>query len=257
MDRRTLHRIAILVLAVVGLSTAAVIALVVALGGSVLDGESRHHFGVVLLDSPSSMFKHTFHLINDSDETVVIESAKPSCSCTTAELSTRTIEPGGSIDITARMTLKVSAHRKISITLNLSDGDFHNVWIEANGRRKQQLTASAEFLRIAPGSPAMTVVWVEVWDDADNAPEPTLVTPDGVTAKFTRWDLHRKPDERYGAPAQWSGRIVVEQQSEALPPGAAMTVQFKSNQPVTVYLAPVIPQPSDPTQSLPDGREDV
>ena len=34
MDRRTIHRIAILILAVAGLSTAAVIALVVTLGGS-------------------------------------------------------------------------------------------------------------------------------------------------------------------------------------------------------------------------------
>jgi len=253
MDRRTLHRIAILILAVVGLSTAAVIALVVTLGGSVLEGESRHDFGIVLLDSPSSTFEHTFHLINDSDETVVIESAKPSCSCTTAELSTRTIEPGGSVDITTRITLKVSAHRKVSITLNLSDGDFHNLWVEANGRLRQQLKSTAAFLRVGPGSPAMTVVWVEVWDDIDNAPQPTLATPDGVTAKFTRWDLHRKQNERYGVPAQWSGRIVVEQQSEALPPGAAMTVQFKSSEPVTVYLAPVIPQPSDPTQSLPGG----
>ncbi len=253
MDRQTIHRIAIVFLVLVGLLAAAYVTFALTIGRSVLEGESRHHFGIVLLDSPSSMFEHTFHLINDSDETVVIESAKPSCSCTTAELSTRTIEPGGSVDITARITLKVSAHRKISITLNLSDGDFHNLWVEANGRRKQQLTASAEFLRIAPGSPAMTVVWVEVWDDTDNAPPPTLVTPDGVTAKFTRWDLHRKGNERYGAPARWSGRIEVEQQSEALPPGAAMTVQFKSSEPVTVYLAPVIPQPSDPTQSLPGG----
>lgn len=253
MDRRTLHRIAILILAIVGLSTAAVIALVVTLGGSVLEGESRHDFGIVLLDSPSSMFEHTFHLINDSDETVVIESAKPSCSCTTAELSTRTIEPGGSLDITARITLKASAHRKVSITLNLSDGDFHNLWVEANGRLRQQLKSTAEFLWVAPGSPAVTVVWVEVWDDSENAPQPTLETPDGVTATFTRWDLHRKQNERYGVPAQWSGRIVVEQQSEALPPGAAMTVQFKSSEPVMVYLAPVIPQPSDPTQSLPGG----
>ncbi len=253
MDRRTLHRIAILILAVVGLSTAAVIALVVALGGSVLEGESRHDFGIVLLDSPSSMFEHTFHLINDSDETVVIESAKPSCSCTTAELSTRTIEPGGSVDITARITLKASAHRKISITLNLSDGDFHNLWVEANGRRKQQLKSTAPFLRVGPGSPAMTVVWVEVWEDIDDAPQPTVVTPDGVTAKFTRWDLHRKGNERHGLPARWSGRIVVEQQSEVLPPGAAMTVQFKSSEPLTVYLAPLRPQPTDPTQSLPGG----
>lgn len=254
MERRTIHRIAIVILVLVGLVAAAYVTFALTLGRSVLDGESRHDFGVVLLDSPSSMFEHTFHLINDSDETVVIESAKPSCSCTTAELSTRTIEPGGSVDITARITLKASAHRKISITLNLSDGDFHNVWVEANGRLRQQLRSTAEFLRVAPGSPAVTVVWVEVWDDTDNAPEPTLVTPDGVTAKFTRWDLHRKPDERYGAPAQWSGRIVVEQPSEALPPGAEMTVQFKSNEPVTVYLAPAISQPSDPTQSPPgDG----
>ena len=253
MERRTIHRIAIVFLVLVGLLAAAYVTFALTIGQSVLEGESRHDFGIVLLDSPSSTFEHTFHLTNHSDEAVTIESAKPSCSCTTAELSTRTIEPGGSIDITARITLKASAHRKISITLNLSDGDFHNLWVEANGRRKQQLKSTAEFLRVAPGSPTMMVVWVEVWEDMENAPQPTLVTPDGVTAKFTRWDLHRKGNERYGVPAQWSGRIAVEQQSEALPPGAAMTVQFKSNEPVTVYLAPLMPQPRDPTQSLPDG----
>ncbi len=253
MDRRTIHRIALLILAGVGLTTAAVIALVVTLGSSVLEGESRHDFGIVLLDSPSSTFEHTFHLINDSDERVVIKSAKPSCSCTTAELSTRTIEPGGSVDIKARITLKASAHRKISITLNLSDGDFHNLWVEANGRRKQQLYSTAEFLLVGPGSPAMTMVWVEVWDDIEDAPQPTLVTPNGVTAKFTRWDRHSKGNERHGLPTRWSGRIVVEQESEALPENAAMTAQFKSNEPVRVYLAPSRPQLSDPTQSLPGG----
>lgn len=253
MDRQTIHRIAIVFLVLVGLLAAAYVTFALTIGRSVLEGESRHDFGIVLLDSPSSTFEHTFHLINGSDETVMIESAKPSCSCTTAELSTRTIEPGGSVDITARITLKASAHRKISITLNLSDGDFHNLWVEASGRLRQQLTSTAAFLRVEPGSPAMTVVWVEVWDDSDNAPQPTLVTPDGVTAKLTRWDLHRKGSKRHGMPARWRGRVEIEQQSEALPPGAAMTVQFKSNEPVTVYLAPAIPQPRDPTQSPPGG----
>ncbi|MEE9131798.1 MAG: DUF1573 domain-containing protein [Phycisphaerales bacterium] len=254
MDRRTIHRIAIVFLVLVGLLAAAYVTFALTIGRSVLEGESRHDFGIVLIESPNSTFEHTFHLTNDSDETVVIESAKPSCSCTTAELSTRTIEPGGSIDITARMTLRASAHRKISITLNLRDGDFHNVWVEANGRLRQQLKSTAAFLRVGPGSPAMNVVWVEVWDDTENAPTPTLVTPDGVTAKFTRWDLHRKGNERHGLPAQWSGRIEVEQQSEALPPGAAMTVQFKSNEPVTVYLAPAIPPPGNPAESAPGDR---
>lgn len=254
MDRRVIHRIAIVVLVLVGLLAAAYVTFELTIGRSVLEGESRHHFGIVLLDSPSSTFEHTFHLTNHSDEAVTIESAKPSCSCTTAELSTRTIEPAGSIDITARMTLKASAHRKISITLNLSDGDFHNLWVEANGRLRQQLKPTAEFLPVGPGSPAMMVVWVEVWEDMENAPQPTLVTPDGVTAKFTRWDLYRKGNERHGAPSRWSGRIEVEQQSEALPANAAMTVQFKSNEPVTVYLAPVIPQPGNPAESAPGNR---
>ncbi len=254
MERQTIHRIAIVFLVLVGLVAAAYVTFALTIGRSVLEGESRHDFGIVLIDAPSSTFEHTFRLTNHSNEAVTIESAKPSCSCTTAELSTRTIEPGGSVDITARITLKTSAHRKISITLNLSDGDFHNLWVEANGRRKQQLKSTAEFLRVGPGSSAMTVVWVEVWDDSENAPQPTLVTPDGVTAKFTRWDLHRKGNERHGAPARWSGRIEVEQQSEALPPGAAMTVQFKSNEPVTVYLAPAIPQPGNPAESAPGDR---
>lgn len=241
MDRQTIHRIAILILAVAGLSTAAVIALVVTLGGGVLEGESRHDFGVVLIDSPSSTFEHTFHLINESDKTVVIESAKPSCSCTTAQLSTRILEPGDAVDVTTWMTLKNSAHRKISVTLTLDNDQTHGLWVQASGRLRQPLTSTATFLRVAPGSSAMMMVWVEVWENIENAPQPTLVTPEGVTAKFTRWDLHRKGNERQGTPTQWSGRVVVEQQADALPENAVMTVQHESNEPVIVHLLPTLP----------------
>ncbi len=225
MDRQTIHRIAILILAVAGLATAAVIALVVTLGGSVLEGESRHDFGVVLIDSPSSTFEHTFHLINESDKTVVIESAKPSCSCTTAQLSTRILEPGDAVDVTTRMTLKASAHRKVSVTLVLDNDQIHGLWVQASGRLRPQLTSTATILRVAPGSSAMMVLWVEVRDDNENAPQPTLVTPEGVTAKFTRWSLQRKGNKRKGMPAHWNGRVVIEQQADALPEGAVMTVQ--------------------------------
>jgi len=241
MNRRTIHRIAILILAVIGLAAAGVVALVVTLGGSVLEGESHHDYGVVLIDAPSSTFEHTFHLINESDETIVIESARPSCSCTTAELSAKILEPGDAVDVTTRMTLKASAHRKISVTLALDNDQIHRLWVEAGGRLRQQLRSTATFLRVAPGSSAMMVVWVEVWGDNKNAPEPTLVTPEGVTATFTRWDLQRKGNERQGLPASWSGKIVVEQQAEALPEGAVMTVQYESNEPVIVHLLPPLP----------------
>ncbi len=241
MDRRTIHRIAILILATAGLSTAVVIVLIVTLGGSVLEGESHYDYGVVLIDAPSSTFEHTFHLINESDETIVIESARPSCSCTTAELSTKILEPGDVVDVATRMTLRASAHREISVTLALDNDQIHRLWVEAGGRLRQQLRSTATFLRVAPGSSAMMVVWVEVWEDIEDAPEPTLVTPEGVTAKFTRWDLHRKGNERQGLPASWSGRIVVEQQADALPEGAVMTVQHASNEPVIVHLFPTLP----------------
>lgn len=253
MDKRTIHRIAILILAVVGIATAGVIALVLTFGGSVLEGESRHHFGTVLLDSPSSTFEHTFHLINGSDKTIVIDSAKPSCSCTTAELSPRILEPGDAVDVTTRMTLKASAHRKITVTLDLVDDGLHDLQIEANARLRQQLRSNATFLRLASGGSAMTTVWVEVWDDPENAPEPKLVTPEGVTAKFMRWDLQRKGNEQYGTPASWSGKIVIEQESQALPTDAVMTVQFKSNEPVIVHLLPALPPPSENSADPPSN----
>lgn len=241
MDRRKIHRIAILIVAVVVLSIAGVIALVVTGGGSVLAGESHHDFGVVLIDAPNSTFEHTFHLTNTSEEVVVIKSAKPSCSCTTSQLSTLSLDPGRTVDIATRMRLRESGHRKISITLALDNDEIHDLWLEANGRVRQQLKVTAEFLRVTPGSSAMTMVWLEVWEDVENAPQPTLVTPEGVTATFTRWSLHRKGDEHQGMPAQWSGRVVVEQQADALPEGAVMTVQHESNDPLTVYLMPVLP----------------
>ena len=97
----------------------------------------------------------------------------------------------------------------------------------------------------------MLMVWLEAWEDIENAPQPTLVTPEGVTAKFTRWDLNRKGNVKQGNPAHWSGRIVVEQQADALPENAVLTVQYEGNEPLIVHLAPTPPPAAGSSAELP------
>ena len=234
MNRKLLHRIGIAWLVFLGICIATYITFKLTIGRSVLAGESRHDFGVVLIDEPSSTFEHTFKLTNRTNKTLNIKNIKPSCGCTTAEPNTRILEPGNVLEIDAKLSLRSSNLKESRITITFDDDTFHNLWIQANGRMRQQLSASTGVLPIGQNKPTVMVVFVEVWEDIQNAPEPKIVTDDGVEAKFTRWNIQHKGNDSSGKPARWSGRILVSQTAEKIASDAKLTLQFKDNEEIVV-----------------------
>ncbi len=236
MNRKLLHRICIAWLVFLGICIATYVTFKLTLGRSVLAGESRHDFGVVQIDEPTSSFKHTFKLTNRTSKTLNIKNIKPSCGCTTAEPNTRILMPGDVLELEAKLTLKSSNYKQSRITITFDDETFHNLWIEAQGRMRHQLTASTGVLPVQQNKPTVMVVFVEVWDDIENAPEPKIVADEGIEAEFTRWNIQHKGNDDRGEPARWSGRILVTQTAETIDRKAKLTLQFKDDEPVIVGI---------------------
>lgn len=234
MNRKLLHRIGIIGLALIGISIATYVTFKQTIGRSELAGESRHDFGVVLIDEPSSTFEHTFKLTNRTNKTLNIKRIKSSCICTTAEPNSRVLEPGDVFELDAKLSLKLSKFTETHIALTFDDDTVHKLWLQANGRKRQQLSASTSVLPIQINNPTVMVVFVEVWEDIQNAPEPKIVTDEGIEAKFTRWNLIFKGNDSSGKPARWSGRILVSQTAKSIAKDAKLTLQFKDNEVITV-----------------------
>ena len=236
MNRKLLHRISIACLVFLGICIATYITFKLTVGRSVFAGESRHEFGVVLIDDPFSTFEHTFKLTNRTSKTLNIKNIKPSCVCTTAEPNTRVLEPGDVFELNAKLLLKASKYTETHIKLTFDDDTVHKLWLQANGRMRQQLSASTGVLPIQQSKPTVMVVFVEVWDDIQNAPEPKIVTDEGIEAKFTRWDIQFKGNESKGIPGRWSGRILVSQTAQEIANNAKLTLQFKDSEKVVIGL---------------------
>jgi len=234
MNRKLLHRIGIACLVFLAICIATYITFKLTVGRGVFEGESRHDFGVVLIDDPFSRFEHTFKLTNRTSKTLNIKNIKPSCICTSAEPNTRVLEPGDVFELNTKLLLKTSKYTETHIALTFDDDTVHKLWLKANGRMRQQLSASTGVLPIQQSKPNVIVVFVEVWEDIQNAPEPKIVTDEGVEAKFTRWNIQHKGNDSRGEPARWSGRILVSQTAETIAKDAKLTLQFKDNEEIVV-----------------------
>ena len=132
--------------------------------------------------------------------------------------------------------LKTSKYTETHIAVTFDDDTVHKLWLQANGRMRQQLSASTGVLPIQQSKPTVMVVFVEVWDDIQNAPEPKIVTDEGIEAKFTRWDIQFKGNESKGIPGRWSGRILVSQTAQEIANNAKLTLQFKDSEKVVIGL---------------------
>ena len=69
----------------------------------------------------SESIEHDFVIRNDGNETLEIIKAKPSCGCTVANISNKTVEPGATSIITAKLSLAGRTgkqHKTITVTSN-------------------------------------------------------------------------------------------------------------------------------------------
>ena len=69
----------------------------------------------------SQTIEHTFVLKNEGDLTLEISNVKPSCGCTVANISERSVPPGGETKVTARLALQGRTgqqHKSITVESN-------------------------------------------------------------------------------------------------------------------------------------------
>jgi hypothetical protein len=100
MKRSHLHLVAVLLL---GMNTSAQEVSSGPQSATISSPEPIYNFGTVT-NKPS--ISHTFVLKNTGTSELVISKVKPSCGCTTANLSKNTLQPGEEVEVSATLSLK-------------------------------------------------------------------------------------------------------------------------------------------------------
>lgn len=88
-------------------------------GPSIFVEETDYNFGTV--DNQSSI-EHTFVIQNVGDETLEISNARPACGCTVAQITEKSVPPGGTSELTAKLSLRGrKGHQSKAITISSND----------------------------------------------------------------------------------------------------------------------------------------
>ena len=117
---RQLKAAAFLVLLLAGVLGVAYGVYYVTVGRPLLSGEHDHDFGIVEVagSGQAVSVSHTFVLSNRTGKPVTIQDIKTSCSCSVASLSTETVEPGGTIEIKAQLSMNQDGRKRAKVFLN-------------------------------------------------------------------------------------------------------------------------------------------
>jgi len=252
MTRRRLIVLALLLLLVV-VAGAAGGWWYMAVGRYPLAGSLSHDFGDVPIGEGTAGVSHTFHLRNHGSEPVVIEHVRPSCGCTAAKLSTRTVEPGGTVDVDVTLHLARAGEKRTSVALVIRDFGIETLWMVAVGKKERSLWPDLYELGVAKGKSIPLLVFADI-QSSDEKPEPLAIeAPEGFTAKFIGWELARPREPARERAAEWRGRIRVEQTVDEIPPGAVVRMTLKGAPPLEIPLVRFEPGPAPP----PDGPADA
>lgn len=233
MDGRGIFRADVLLPAVVGLCLLGVVAIITdtqqaKANGLPLVGAMIHDFGIIELSKTTSPLRHTFILRNQSKSPVEIRKVSTTCGCTDASADVDRVPPGGSVRISATLTLSESGAKQaqVLIVTNREEQGIVSLTLRATGRRSSQLIALERHLQIQPGGLAdITMFAIDYESDRMPSP-PELSTADGLTLTFDGWILVHQRHEASGQPARWQGRIEVR--ASSLGPGqrrATVTIE--------------------------------
>ena len=216
MGGRGVFRADVLLPAVVGLCLLGVVAIIAARqdvrpNGLPLIGTMIHDFGIIELGNTASPLRHTFVLRNQSKSPVEIRKVSTTCGCTDASADVDRVPPGGSVRISATLTLSDSGAKQAQVLIVI-DGEEQGIvtlTLRATGRRSSQLMVLERHLQIQPGgSAAITIFAIDY--ESDRMPSaPELSATDGLTLTFNGWTLIHQRHKPSGQPARWQGRIEV------------------------------------------------
>ncbi len=201
-----------------------------------LAGDLRHDFGDVPIYGRTGVVEHTFQLRNRTSQVIVIDRVVPGCGCTKIEEVASEVAPGESVEITVALTLSHAGKKKSDVTLVLGDLGIQKLWIQGVGRKEMGIWPASNYLYLAPGEPTPMIVFVEIQNNDEQPPTPTIKTPQGVEASFVEWELVSARDSRMKKPARWRGRFSVEVIPETLLEGARLSITVGKAEPVAVEL---------------------
>ncbi len=248
MTRRGKHRFAIVIVVLIVIPIAAYAALWLTFGRGVFAGESEHNFGVVIVDGPLTVVEYTFKLTNNTGSAITIAQIKPSCSrCMIMEdLENNTIEAGATFELKTGLALPgQSGKSRKSMAIILEDDRVHQLWLEAYGRSKNQLEVTTPYLQVDAEGKVKFVVFAEVWEDADNPPEPVIETSDGITSELLTWTQVGQANETIGRPARWKALTMLTMDGDASVERGFVTTRFKDSEISIPVVAQYSNQPDE------------
>ena len=104
-------------------------------GPKIACDEPTYNFG----DADSSQdVSHTFVLRNEGDQNLEISNVKPSCGCTVANITTRSIPPGGESLVTTKLALRGrQGQQRKGITVSSNDPKTPSLMLYIEGECDQ------------------------------------------------------------------------------------------------------------------------
>ncbi len=241
--RRQLRAALVLLLIIGGILGSAWGAYRMTVGRPNLDGERRHDVGVATLVDGPVVFTHTFTLTNTGSSTIEIANIRTGCGCTVAETSTRSIDPGGTLEIAATLTLKKEGRKTSRIFLEYGGSDVDVLHVQGWARHAKQLSLAPGPTRLITGEVLTRLLSFRDYETNDEPPAPVLVTPAGVKAKFSGWKQALRLRPRHGMPARWRGQVRVRHDEGTLAADAAVEISVGPDESVRLPLV-LWPAPS-------------
>ena len=214
----------VLALIVVGILGSAWGAYRMTVGRSRLEGVRRHEFALGTLVNGRVKFDHTFVLTNTGSSTIEIGNIRTSCGCTVAELSTRSLGPGETIEIAATLTLKKEGRKTSRIFLEYGGSDVDVLHLEGWARDPNQLSLAPGPTRFIPGEALGRLLTFRDYETNDEPLPASFQTPTGVHVVFFGWKQVARLRSRDGMPAQWRGQFSVRHDGGTLEADAAIEI---------------------------------
>ncbi|MDY7107851.1 MAG: DUF1573 domain-containing protein [Planctomycetota bacterium] len=208
-----------------------------AVGRFPLRGDLRHDFGEVPIYGRSADVDHTFHLRNVTDRPVVIEQIHQSCGCTAVRETSRTIEPGATVDITVTLSLTRAGKKSANVALVMKDLGVQRLWVYGTGRKEMDLWTSQIALDLTPGETTPLLVFAAIQSSDEEPQTPAIRSPQGVSASFVAWERLRRRDADRKTAAEWRGKFMIELHADTLPANASLYVELGEAETLPVALA--------------------
>ena len=210
VKKNTTHY-AMLILLFLGFLAVSILFVIPAIFSGSFSGKTFHNFGIVQVELPLTTVEHVFSFVNESDQTIRLVNAVPTCGCTTTEWPKEPVAPGEELLIPVHLRLQRSQMRKSNIKLEFDNDEVMVLQIRGYGRITQALTCDPRPIPLLPDDQeggTWALLNLE-WYDAQSPRVPSVVSPESVSVKFENWVLNKTGDANKATPDRWTLKMQV------------------------------------------------